>query len=120
MPRRTHSLHDTSLSSGPGQVELSVRVAQLRHGSGRDVERQRALAVLRTEQRHCRVDLAHAAQDRAGHWIEEGRGVARHARKRGTAYGRSALRYADDHRSSALLGLAAVAFAVGWLSRSRD
>ena len=65
-------------------------------------------------------DLAHAAQDRAGHWIEEGRGAARHARKRGTAYGRSALRYADDHRSSALLGLAAVAFAVGWLSRSRD
>jgi LPXTG-motif cell wall-anchored protein len=29
------------------------------------------------------------------------------------------VRYADDNRTSALLGLAAVAFAVGWLSRRK-
>jgi len=73
-------------------------------------------------------DLAHEVRDRAGHLIEEGRGraghalaegrdFARHARKRGTAYGSRAVRYADDNRAATLLGLAAIAFAVGWLSR---
>ncbi|KQO71731.1 general stress protein CsbD [Methylobacterium sp. Leaf469] len=64
-------------------------------------------------------DLAREVRSRAAHLIEEGRGVARDARERGTAYGRQAARYTDDHRASALLGLAAIAFAVGWLSRSR-
>jgi uncharacterized protein YjbJ (UPF0337 family) len=74
--------------------------------------------------------LAHEVRDRAGHWIEEGRDRAdhlidegraftRHARKRGSTYGRRAVRYADDNRASALLGLAAVAFAVGWFARPR-
>jgi uncharacterized protein YjbJ (UPF0337 family) len=62
-------------------------------------------------------DRADAARDRAGHLIADGRDRARQARARGTAYGRQAVRYADDHRASALLGLAAVAFAVGWLAR---
>jgi uncharacterized protein YjbJ (UPF0337 family) len=73
-------------------------------------------------------DLAHEVRDRAGnliadgrdradHLIDEGRDFARHAAKRGRTYGRQAVRYADDNRTAALLGLAAVAFAVGWLSR---
>ena len=64
--------------------------------------------------------LAHAVEDQAGRWIDEGRDLTRHARKRGSSYGRQAARYADDNRVSALVGLAAVAFAVGWLSRSRS
>ena len=63
--------------------------------------------------------LADAARERADDLIADGRDFARHARKRGTAYGRQAVRYADDNRTSALLGLAAIAFAVGWLSRPR-
>ncbi|MCJ2081785.1 CsbD family protein [Methylobacterium sp. J-090] len=63
--------------------------------------------------------LAHAVRDRADDLIEDGRHLARDARKRGTAYGQRAVRYADDNRMSALVGLAAVAFAVGWLSRPR-
>ena len=59
------------------------------------------------------------ARDRAGTLMAEGRDVARQAQTRGTRYGRQAVRYADDNRTSALLGLAAVAFAVGWLSRPR-
>ncbi len=73
-------------------------------------------------------DLAHEVRDRAGSLIEEGRDraerfaangrdFARHARTRGTAYGGRAVRYADDNRAATLLGLAAIAFAVGWLSR---
>ncbi|GJE19509.1 CsbD family protein [Methylobacterium marchantiae] len=64
-------------------------------------------------------DIAHEVRDRAGNLIEDGRDLARQARKRGTIYGRQAVRYADDNRTSALLGLAAVAFAVGWLSRRK-
>lgn len=64
-------------------------------------------------------DLAREVRSRAAHLIQEGRSIARDARARGTAYGRQAARYTDDHRTSALLGLAAIAFAVGWLSRSR-
>ncbi|SFG80834.1 CsbD family protein [Methylobacterium gossipiicola] len=73
-------------------------------------------------------DLAHEVRDRAGSLIEEGRNraerfaadgrdFARHARTRGTAYGGRAMRHADDNRAATLLGLAAIAFAVGWLSR---
>lgn len=63
--------------------------------------------------------LVDDARDRAGNLISDGHDLARHARKRGTTYGRQAVRYADDNRTSTLLGLAAVAFAVGWLSRRR-
>lgn len=63
--------------------------------------------------------LVGEVRDRAGNLIEDGRGFARHAAKRGTTYGRQAVRYADDNRASALLGLAAVAFAVGWLARPK-
>ncbi|WP_019903148.1 CsbD family protein [Methylobacterium sp. 77] len=63
--------------------------------------------------------LAHEVRDRAGYLIEEGRDFARDASKRGKTYGRQAVRYADDNRTSALLGLAAVAFAVGWLARPK-
>ena len=59
------------------------------------------------------------ARDRAEDLIDDGRDFARHAAKRGTSYGRKAVRYADDNRTSALLGLAAIAFAVGWLSRRK-
>lgn len=69
-------------------------------------------------------DIAHEVRDRAGtliedgrHLISDGRDLARHAAKRGSTYGRQAVRYADHHRTSTLLGLAAVAFALGWLSR---
>jgi uncharacterized protein YjbJ (UPF0337 family) len=64
-------------------------------------------------------DIAHEVRDRAGNLVEDGRHLARHAGKRGGAYGRQAVRYADDNRTSTLLGLAAVAFAVGWLSRRK-
>ncbi|WP_018044256.1 CsbD family protein [Methylobacterium sp. 88A] len=63
--------------------------------------------------------LVGEVRDRAGNLIEDGRGFARYAAKRGTTYGRQAVRYADDNRASALLGLAAVAFAVGWLARPK-
>ncbi|KQO73145.1 CsbD family protein [Methylobacterium sp. Leaf89] len=61
--------------------------------------------------------LVDETRDRAGNLIDDGRAFAHHAAKRGSTYGRQAARYADDNRASALLGLAAVAFAVGWLSR---
>jgi hypothetical protein len=56
---------------------------------------------------------------RADHLLDEGRAFAQTTRQRGSTYGRQAVRYADDNRTSALLGLAAVAFAVGWLSRRK-
>lgn len=68
--------------------------------------------------------LAHAARERAGDLIEEGRYLAREgrdlahtARRRGTAYGRRAVRYADANRTNTLMGLAVLAFAAGWLAR---
>lgn len=84
---------------------------------GRDLAREvRDRAGNLAEDGRHRVD---AARDRAGNLIADGRDFAQQARKRGTRYGRQAVRYADDNRSAALLGLAAVAFAVGWLSRSK-
>ncbi|MDP4006236.1 CsbD family protein [Methylobacterium sp. NEAU K] len=61
--------------------------------------------------------LAHAAHERADDLIEDGRHLAREARRRGEAYGRRAVRYADGNRTRTLLGLAALAFAAGWLTR---
>ncbi|MGP4849135.1 CsbD family protein, partial [Marinobacter sp. 1Y8] len=46
--------------------------------------------------------LVGEARDRAGNLISDGRDLARHARKRGTTYGRRAVRYADDNRTSTL------------------
>ncbi|WP_264048256.1 CsbD family protein [Methylobacterium flocculans] len=84
---------------------------------GRDLAREvRDRAGNLVEDGRHRVD---AARDRAGNLITDGRDFAQQARKRGTRYGHQAVRYADDNRSAALLGLAAVAFAVGWLSRSK-
>ncbi|TXN52363.1 CsbD family protein, partial [Methylobacterium sp. WL18] len=62
-------------------------------------------------------DLAHAAYERADGLIDDGRHLAREARRRGEVYGRQAVRYADGNRTSTLLGLAALAFAAGWLTR---
>lgn len=62
-------------------------------------------------------DLAHAAYERADGLIDDGRHLAREARRRGEVYGRQAIRYADGNRTSTLLGLAALAFAAGWLTR---
>ncbi|GJD76686.1 CsbD family protein [Methylobacterium goesingense] len=93
-----------------GAVNQVAGGAQYAYGRAR--ERAEDLA---EDGRH----LADAARDRADDLIADGRDFARHARKRGTTYGRQAVRYADDNRTSALLGLAAIAFAVGWLSRSR-
>ena len=63
--------------------------------------------------------LAHEVRERADDLIADGRHRARDARARGAVYGRRAVRYADDNRMSALFGLAAVAFAVGWLARPK-
>ena len=65
------------------------------------------------------------ARERTEDLVEEGTDLAhdgsryaRDARRRGTRFGRDALGYADDHRSSTLLAVAVVAFGVGWLTRS--
>lgn len=63
--------------------------------------------------------LAEELRDRAGNLIDDGRHLARDASKRGAVYGKRAVRYADDNRMSAFLGVAAVAFAIGWLSRPK-
>lgn len=53
------------------------------------------------------------------HLGREGRDLAYTARRRGTAYGHRAVRYADANRTNTLMGLAALAFAAGWLARRR-
>ncbi|SDA34808.1 Uncharacterized conserved protein YjbJ, UPF0337 family [Methylobacterium sp. UNC378MF] len=62
--------------------------------------------------------LAEAAWTRADHLIDEGRDRARDVRRRGADYGRQAIRTAEANRTNTLLGLAALAFAAGWLVRS--
>lgn len=61
--------------------------------------------------------LAHAARDRADDLIRDGRRLARETGRRGEAYGRQALRYADTNRASTVFALAALAFSAGWLVR---
>ncbi|KMO41190.1 general stress protein CsbD [Methylobacterium variabile] len=61
--------------------------------------------------------LAHAARKRADDLVQDGRHAARTVRRRGESYGRQALHYADGHRTNTLLGIAALAFAAGWLVR---
>ena len=64
-------------------------------------------------------DLAHTARERADRAIKHGRHVAREARHRSEAYRRQALAYADGHRTNTVLGIAALAFAAGWLIRRK-
>ena len=61
--------------------------------------------------------LAETARARADDLVHDGRHAARTVRRRGEAYRRRALRYADGHRTNTLLGIAALAFAAGWLVR---
>ncbi|WP_298967381.1 CsbD family protein [uncultured Methylobacterium sp.] len=91
-----------------GAVNQVAGGAQSAYGRARD--RAEDLA---EDGRH----LAHAVRERADHLVEDGRHLARHARRRGEVYGRGALRYADDHRARTALGIAALAFAAGWLAR---
>ncbi|WP_027172949.1 CsbD family protein [Methylobacterium sp. 10] len=93
-----------------GAVNQVAGGAQYAYGRARD--RAEELA-------HDGRYLVGEVRDRAGTLIDDGRDVARHAAKRGTTYGRQAVRYADDNRTSAFIGLAAVAFAVGWLARPK-
>ncbi|GLS43614.1 hypothetical protein GCM10007884_15990 [Methylobacterium brachythecii] len=83
--------------------------AQYAYGSARD----RAEDITR-DGRH----LADAARERADDLIENGRRYAGEARRHGRDYGRRAVRYADTNRTSTLLGIAAAAFALGFLARS--
>lgn len=91
-----------------GAVNQVAGGAQYAYGRARD--RAEDLA---EDSRH----LAEAARRRADHLIDEGRDRARDARRRGADYGRQAIRTADANRTNTLLGLAAVAFAAGWLVR---
>ena len=109
-----------------GAVDQVAGGAQYAYGRARDraddwAEDSRYLAhEVRDRAGHLVDDGRHLvdeARDRAGDLISDGRDFARQTAKRGASYGRQALRYADDNRTSALLGLAAVAFAVSWLSR---
>jgi uncharacterized protein YjbJ (UPF0337 family) len=56
------------------------------------------------------------ARDRAEDLADDGRYLAQQTRRRGEAYRRQALRYADQHRANTVLGIAALAFAAGWLA----
>lgn len=58
-----------------------------------------------------------SARDRAEELARDGRHLADEARRRGRDYGGRALRYADANRTSTLIGIAAAAFAIGWLAR---
>lgn len=95
-----------------GAVNQVAGGAQYAYGRARD--RAEDLAEdLAEDGRH----LAEAARRRADHLIDEGRDRARAVRRRGADYGRQAVRTADANRTNTLLGLAAVAFAAGWLAR---
>ncbi|WP_457107524.1 CsbD family protein [Methylobacterium sp. P5_C11] len=61
--------------------------------------------------------LAHEAWARADDLIDDGRRLARDARQRGATYGRRAVRTLDGNHANTVLGLAALAFAAGWLVR---
>ncbi|CAO4166764.1 CsbD family protein [Methylorubrum aminovorans] len=91
-----------------GAVNQVAGGAQYAYGSARD----RAEDLAR-DGRH----IAHAVRERADDWIEDGRHAVGEARRHGREYGRRAVRYAETHRTSTLLGLVATAFALGWLAR---
>lgn len=69
------------------------------------------------EARERAEDFAHTARARADHLVEDGRHAAHAVRRRGEAYGKRARRYAEGHPTNTLIGLAALAFAAGWLVR---
>ncbi len=92
-----------------GAVNQVVGGAQYGYGRARD----RAEDLI-DDGRH----LAHEARERADHLIEDGRHSAEEARRRATTHGRRALRYAGANRTTTLLTLVGVAFALGWLARS--
>ncbi|MEE7493430.1 CsbD family protein [Methylobacterium oryzae] len=91
-----------------GAVNQVAGGAQYAYGRARD--RAEDLA---EDGRH----LTEAARRRADHLIDEGRDRARDVRRRGADYGRQAIRTAEANRTNTLLGLAALAFAAGWLVR---
>lgn len=91
-----------------GAVNQVAGGAQYAYGRARD--RAEDLA---DDGRH----LAEAARTRADHLIGEGRERARDVRRRGAVYGRQAIRTVEANRTNTLLGLAALAFAAGWLVR---
>ncbi len=62
-------------------------------------------------------DLARAARERTEALVEDGRDYAMQARRRGTEYGRRAAGYADRNRAGTLIGVAALAFAAGFVAR---
>lgn len=98
-----------------GAVNQVAGGAQYAYGRARDQADD-----LAEDGRH----LAHAARARVDDLVEDGRRLAREgrdlaheARRRGAAYGRRAVRYADANRTDTLVGLAVLAFAAGWLAR---
>lgn len=78
--------------------------------------RERAVSFT-DEARERAEDFAHTARARADHLVEDGRHAAHAVRRRGEAYGQRARRYAEGHPTNTLIGLAALAFAAGWLVR---
>ncbi|TNC09894.1 CsbD family protein [Methylobacterium terricola] len=62
-------------------------------------------------------DAAETARTRADALIGDGRDTARAVHRRGQVYRQRAVRYAEGHRTNTLVGLAALAFAAGWLVR---
>ncbi len=91
-----------------GAVNQVAGGAQYAYGRARD--RAEDLA---EDGRH----LAEAARKRADDLIDDGRDRARDVGRRGAAYGRRAVRTLDANRKNTLMGLAALAFAAGWLVR---
>ncbi len=92
-----------------GAVNQVAGGAQYAYGRARD--RAEDLA---EDGRH----LAEAAWERADDLFEDGRHYAEEARRRVQTHGRRAVRYADANRTTTLLAVVGVAFALGWLSRS--
>lgn len=91
-----------------GAVDQVAGGAQYAYGRARD----RAEDMLEDG-----THLAREARRRGEHLIDDGSRYAREARSRGERYGRQALGYADENRTTTLVALAAVAFAAGWLLR---
>lgn len=93
--------------------------AQYAYGRARDraddfVDDGRHLA---HEARERAEDFAQTARKRADHLVEDGRHAAHAVRRRGEDYGLRARRYVEGHPTNTLIGIAALAFAAGWLVR---
>ncbi len=69
------------------------------------------------EARERAEDFAQSARKRADHLVEDGRHAAHAVRRRGGDYGQRARRYVEGHPTNTLIGIAALAFAAGWLVR---